>query len=59
MKSLKFNDCFEMSLSHNLAIKLTTYNSRDFIFINSMISTMRELLVYKSIIVIMLSLNNK
>ena len=59
MKSLKFNGCFEVSLSHNLIIKPTTYNSRDFIFINSMISTMRELSVYKLTITIMLLLNNE
>ena len=59
MKSLKFNDCFEVSLSYNLIIKSITYNSRNFIFINSMISTMRELLIYKLTIVIMLLLNNK
>ena len=59
MNLLNFNDCFEVSLSHNLIIKSTTYNSRDFIFINSIISTMRESSIYKSIIVIMLLLNNK
>ena len=59
MKSLKFSGCFEVSLSYDLIIKPTTYNSRDFIFINLMISTMRELLVYKSTIAIMLLLNNK
>ena len=59
MKLLKFNGCSEMSLSHNLIIKSTTYNSRDFIFMNLMISTMRESSVYKSTIVVMLLLNNK
>ena len=59
MKSLNFNDYFEVSLSHNLIIKSTTYNSRDFIFINSIISIIRKLSVCKSIIVIILSLNNK
>ena len=59
MKSLKFSDCFEVSLSYDLIIKSTTYNSRDFIFMNSIVSTIRESLVYKSTIVIMLLLNNK
>ena len=59
MKLLKFKDCFEVSLSYNLIIKSTIYNSRDFIFINSIISAIKELLIYKSIIVIMLSLNNR
>ena len=59
MKSLKFNGCSEVSLSHNLIIKSTTYNSRDFIFMNLMISAMRELSVCKLTIVIILLLNNK
>ena len=59
MKSLKFSDCFEVSFLHNLIIKSTTYNSRDFMFINSIISTMRELSVCKLTIAIMLLLNNK
>ena len=59
MKLLKFNDCFEMSFLHDLIIKLTIYNSRDFIFINSIISTMRESSVYKLTTVIILLLNNK
>ena len=59
MKLLKFSGCFEVSLSYNLIIKSTTCNSRDFIFINLIISMIRELLVYKSTIAIMLLLNNK
>ena len=59
MKSLKFNDCFEVSFSHNLIIKSTTYNSRDFIFMNSIISTIRESSVCKLIIIVILLLNNK
>ena len=59
MKLLKFNNCFEVSFSHNLVIKSTIYNSRDFIFINSIISAMRELLIYKLTIAIILLLNNK
>ena len=59
MKLLKFNDYFEVNLSHNLIINSTTYNSRDFTFINTIISTMKELLVYKLTIVIILLLNNK
>ena len=59
MKSLKFSDCFEVSLSYNLIIKSTIYNFRDFIFMNLMISTMKELLVCKLIIAIILLLNNK
>ena len=59
MKLLKFNNYFEVSFLHNLIIKSTTYNSRDFIFINSIISTMKESSVYKSTIVIILLLNNK
>ena len=59
IKLLKFNDCFEVSFSHDLIIKSTTYNSRDFIFINSMISAMRELSVCKLIIIVILLLNNR
>ena len=59
MKLLKFNNCFEVSLSHDLIIKSTTCNSRDFIFMNSIVSTIRESLIYKSTIVVMLLLNNK
>ena len=59
INSLKFNDYFEMSFSHNLIIKSTIYNFRDFIFINSVISAMRELSIYKLTIVVMLLLNNK
>ena len=59
MKLLKFNGCFGVSLSHNLIIKLTTCNSRDFMFMNSMISTMKKSSIYKSTIVIILLLNNK
>ena len=59
MKLLKFNNYFKVSFSYNLIIKSTIYNSRDFIFINSIISTMRELLVCKLTITIILSLNNK
>ena len=59
MKSLKFNDCFEVSLSYNLIIKSITCNSRDFMFMNSIISTIRESSIYKSTIVVILLLNNK
>ena len=59
IKLLKFNDCFGVSLSHNLIIKSTTYNFRDFIFMNSIITTIRELLIYKLTIIVMLLLNNK
>ena len=56
---MKFNGCFEVSLSHDLIIKLTTYNSRNLIFINSIISTMKKLLICKSTIAVILLLNNK
>ena len=56
---LKFNGCFGVSLSHDLIIRSMIYNSRDFIFINSMISAMRELSVCKLTIVVMLLLNNR
>ena len=59
MNLLKFSVCSGVSLSHNLIIKSTICNSRDFIFMNSMISTMRESSICKSTIVIMLLLNNK
>ena len=59
MKLLKFSGCSEVSFLYNLIIKSTTCNSRDFMFINSIISTMKELSVCKSTIVIILSLNNK
>ena len=59
MKLLKFNGCFEVSLSHDLIIKSMTYNSRDFIFMNLMVSAMRESSICRSTIVIMLSLNNR
>ena len=59
IKLLKFNDCFEVSLLYNLIINSIIYNSRDFTFINSMISAIRESLIYKLTIVIMLLLNNR
>ena len=59
MNLLNFSDCFEVNLSHNLIIKSTIYNSSDFIFINSMISTIRESLICRSTIIVMLLLNNK
>ena len=59
IKLLKFSGYFEVSLLYNSIIKSTTYDSRDFIFINSIISTMKELLICKLTIIIMLLLNNK
>ena len=59
MKSLKFNDCSEMSLSHDLTIKPTTCSSRDSIFMNSVVPTIKELSVCKPMIVVILSLNNR
>ena len=59
MKSLKFNDYFEMSLLYDLIINLAICNSRNFTFINSIISTMRKSSIYKSTIAIILLLNNK
>ena len=57
MKLLKFSDYCEVSLSHNLIIKSTTYNSRDFIFMNLIISAMRKSSIYKPTIIVMLLLN--
>ena len=54
---LKFRDYSGISFSHDLINNLTICNSRNFIFINSIISAIRELLIYKSTIA--LSLNNK
>ena len=59
MNSLNFIDCSEVSFSHNLTIKSTTNNSRDFIFMNSIVSAMRESLIYRPTIAVILSLNNR
>ena len=59
MKLLKFNDCFEVSFLYDLIIKSTVYSSHDFIFMNSIISTIRKSSVCKSTIVVMLLLNNR
>ena len=55
--SLKFKNYFEINFSYNLIINSTIYNSRDFIFINSIILIIKKLLICKSIIVLLL--NNK
>ena len=48
-----------MSFLYNLITKLTAFNFRDFTFINLMILTIKKLSIYKSIIAIILLLNNK
>ena len=55
--SLKFRDYFEINFSYDLITNSAICNSRDFIFINSIILTIKELLIYRLIIV--LSLNSK
>ena len=59
MKLLKFRGYFEVSLLYNLIISLTTFNSRNSTSINSTISIIRELSIYKLIIIIILSLNSR
>ena len=56
---LKSRGCFEISFSYNLITRLAIFNSRNFIFINLIILTIKELSIYKSIIAIISSLNNR
>ena len=50
---------FKVSLSNNLASSLAAYSSYNSIFINSMISAIRESSVYKPIIAIISLLNSR